>query len=176
MYFCGLEVNLLNRVLHRYAQHADRFMRVSFIDEVFENLYHSNLCTRSEGLETSTLFYERTLDILKNVIFVGKKKNWMGNFNKIKVLAKYASRLGLSFGASIESLFVSDDELELINDIEEMNTSSHIESRKYLPHLQLKFLGNVEDTVASKSFGPGEAYDRDMEAEGYKDHIEEKLY
>ena len=26
----------------------------------------------------------------------------------------------------------------------------------------------VEYTVASKSFGPGEAYDRDMEAEGYK--------
>lgn len=42
----------------------------------------------------------------------------MGNFNKIKVLAKYASRLGLSFGASIESLFVSDDVLELIDDIE----------------------------------------------------------
>lgn len=56
MYFCRLEVNLSNRVLRRYAEHADRFMRVSFVGEVFEKVCPLNLYTRGESLGTTHSF------------------------------------------------------------------------------------------------------------------------
>ncbi|KAI3817148.1 hypothetical protein L1987_10937 [Smallanthus sonchifolius] len=45
-------------------------------------------------------------------------RNWMGDFSSIKNVAKYAARLGQSFGSSKESLSVSRYEVEQIPDIE----------------------------------------------------------
>lgn len=43
---------------------------------------------------------------------------WMGDFRHIKNPAKYAARLGQSFGSSTETLSVARDEMEIIPDIE----------------------------------------------------------
>ncbi|KAI3982678.1 hypothetical protein MKX01_031552 [Papaver californicum] len=45
-------------------------------------------------------------------------RDWMGDFHEIRTVAKYAARLGQSFGSSRETLSVSRDELESIRDIE----------------------------------------------------------
>ncbi|XP_076926633.1 putative RNA-dependent RNA polymerase 1 [Bidens hawaiensis] len=45
-------------------------------------------------------------------------RNWMGDFSSIKNVAKYAARLGQSFGSSKESLSVARYEVEEIPDIE----------------------------------------------------------
>ncbi|RHN78072.1 putative RNA-directed RNA polymerase [Medicago truncatula] len=42
---------------------------------------------------------------------------WMGDFSQIKNVAKYAARLGLSFGSSTEALDISRDEYEIIPDV-----------------------------------------------------------
>lgn len=43
---------------------------------------------------------------------------WMGDFRQIRNVAKYAARLGQSFGSSKETLKVGHDEIEIIPDIE----------------------------------------------------------
>lgn len=44
-------------------------------------------------------------------------RNWMGDFSEIKNVAKYAARLGQSFGSSIETLSVPRHETETIRDV-----------------------------------------------------------
>ncbi|CAN1153015.1 RNA-dependent RNA polymerase 1 [Linum perenne] len=48
----------------------------------------------------------------------GDIRDWMGNFRQIRNVAKYAARLGQSFGSSTETLSVSEEEVEIIPDIE----------------------------------------------------------
>ncbi|GJY24251.1 probable RNA-dependent RNA polymerase 1 [Tanacetum coccineum] len=45
-------------------------------------------------------------------------REWMGDFSRIKNVAKYAARLGQSFGSSKESLSVERYEVEKISDVE----------------------------------------------------------
>ncbi|CAI9785500.1 unnamed protein product [Fraxinus pennsylvanica] len=47
-----------------------------------------------------------------------KIRGWMGDFRSIRNVAKYAARLGQSFGSSTETLSVGKDEIEYIPDIE----------------------------------------------------------
>ncbi|KAF8040293.1 hypothetical protein BT93_B2508 [Corymbia citriodora subsp. variegata] len=47
-------------------------------------------------------------------------REWMGDFRKIRNVAKYAARLGQSFGSSTETLNVRKDEVESIPDVEIM--------------------------------------------------------
>ncbi|KAK2453515.1 RNA-dependent RNA polymerase [Trifolium repens] len=42
---------------------------------------------------------------------------WMGDFSQIRNVAKYAARLGQSFGSSTETLSVSSNEIEIIHDV-----------------------------------------------------------
>lgn len=44
-------------------------------------------------------------------------RQWMGDFRKIKNVAKYAARLGQSFGSSTETLSVGEHEIETIPDV-----------------------------------------------------------
>ncbi|KAA8532480.1 hypothetical protein F0562_032520 [Nyssa sinensis] len=44
-------------------------------------------------------------------------RNWMGDFSQIKNVAKYAARLGQSFGSSTETLNVASHETEIICDV-----------------------------------------------------------
>lgn len=45
-------------------------------------------------------------------------RQWMGDFRSIRNVAKYAARLGQSFGSSTETLTVDESETEVISDIE----------------------------------------------------------
>ncbi|XP_052205932.1 probable RNA-dependent RNA polymerase 1 [Diospyros lotus] len=45
-------------------------------------------------------------------------RRWMGDFSQIKNVAKYAARLGQSFGSSRETLSVARNETEVIRDVE----------------------------------------------------------
>ncbi|KAB2604344.1 RNA-dependent RNA polymerase 1 [Pyrus ussuriensis x Pyrus communis] len=45
-------------------------------------------------------------------------REWMGDFRRIKNVAKYAARLGQSFGSSTETLNVGKHEMEVIPDVE----------------------------------------------------------
>ncbi|XP_059448546.1 RNA-dependent RNA polymerase 1-like isoform X1 [Corylus avellana] len=75
----------------------------------FETLAFSSSQLRDNSIWMFASRYERTAaDIRK----------WMGNFNSIKNVAKYAARLGQSFGSSTETLSVGRDEMEIIPDIE----------------------------------------------------------
>lgn len=44
-------------------------------------------------------------------------RQWMGNFSGIRNVAKYAARLGQSFGSSKETLSVGENEIEKIDDV-----------------------------------------------------------
>ncbi|XP_010043968.2 probable RNA-dependent RNA polymerase 1 [Eucalyptus grandis] len=48
-------------------------------------------------------------------------REWMGDFRKIRNVAKYAARLGQSFSSSTETLNVRKDEVERIPDVEIIN-------------------------------------------------------
>ena len=45
-------------------------------------------------------------------------RRWMGDFRSIRNVAKYAARLGQSFGSSTETLSVAKEEMEMIPDVE----------------------------------------------------------
>ncbi|KAL6541152.1 hypothetical protein OROMI_025035 [Orobanche minor] len=93
--FCGPEINVSNRVLRQFSAYIDDFLRVSFLDEELEKLYSTDLSPRATGgsEESRTGIYRRVLE-------------WMGDFSSIKNVAKYAARLGQSFGSSKESISV----------------------------------------------------------------------
>ncbi|KAL2347799.1 hypothetical protein Fmac_001799 [Flemingia macrophylla] len=147
VYFFGPEINVSNRVIRHFHEHIDNFLRVSFVDEELDNLFSTDLSTRSQNKKTE--IYTRILSILKNGIVIGDKKfeflafsssqlrenslwmfaptrtgctaayirEWMGDFRKIRNVAKYAARLGQSFGSSTETLSVHRDEMEIIPDV-----------------------------------------------------------
>ncbi|KAL5721912.1 RNA-directed RNA polymerase [Ranunculus cassubicifolius] len=52
-----------------------------------------------------------------NGVTAASIREWMGDFRKIRNVAKYASRLGQSFSSSKETLTVYSDEMEIIKDI-----------------------------------------------------------
>ncbi|KAK4395679.1 RNA-dependent RNA polymerase 1 [Sesamum angolense] len=90
VYFSGPEVNVSNRVLRHFSDYIDNFLRVSFVDEEWDKMYSTDLSPRQ----------------------------WMGDFRSIRNVAKYAARLGQSFGSSTETLSVGQHEIERIPDIE----------------------------------------------------------
>ncbi|KAL6573523.1 multidrug resistance protein [Orobanche hederae] len=47
-------------------------------------------------------------------------RRWMGNFRSIRNVAKYAARLGQSFGSSTETLSVDESDIEQIGDIKDV--------------------------------------------------------
>ncbi|RZC80987.1 hypothetical protein C5167_043569 [Papaver somniferum] len=54
----------------------------------------------------------------KGLLTAASIRDWMGDFREIRNVAKYAARLGQSFGSSTETLSVSRDEIEKIDDVE----------------------------------------------------------
>ncbi|KAG6509953.1 probable RNA-dependent RNA polymerase 1 [Zingiber officinale] len=54
-----------------------------------------------------------------NMFCAGSIREWMGDFRRIRNVAKYAARLGQSFSSSTETLSVESHEFQLIPDIEQ---------------------------------------------------------
>ena len=102
VYFCGPELNLSNRVLRKYPDDINNFLRVSFVDEDLDKLYSINLSSRmsSEDKERHTGIFQRILSILRNGIAIGDKKFKFLGFSQSQLrensLWMFASRPGLT--------------------------------------------------------------------------------
>ncbi|OMO98990.1 RNA-dependent RNA polymerase, eukaryotic-type [Corchorus capsularis] len=145
VYFGGPEVNVSNRVLRHFPDDIDNFLRISFVDEELEKIHSTELLTRGRrteiygrilsALENGIVIGDKRFEFLafsssqlrensawmfasRNGLTAAGIRRWMGDFSKIKNVAKYAARLGQSFSSSTETLTVSKDEIEVIPDIE----------------------------------------------------------
>lgn len=122
IYFNNPSVDTSNRVIRKFREHEDRFLRVKFRDES----YKGTIMTFDDG--TTDELFTRVNRVLKNGIVVGDRhyeflaygnsqfrehgayffaptsnlttdmiRSWMGDFRGIKTVAKYASRIGQCF-------------------------------------------------------------------------------
>lgn len=102
LYFCGPDVSLSNRVLRKYPDDIDNFLRVSFVDEDLDKLFSSNILPRTfsaiEGRQTN--IYRRILSVQRNGITIGSKKFEFLGFSQSQLressLWMFASRPGLT--------------------------------------------------------------------------------
>ncbi|TVY28830.1 RNA-dependent RNA polymerase [Lachnellula hyalina] len=146
IYFSSPTVETTNRVLRRYARENQegRFLRVQFTDELLEGRINSSadkqrndeIYTRvyrtlfngirigdrhyeflafgnSQFRENGAYFYCPT-----NHLSCDDIRNWMGNFSHIKVIAKYAARLGQCFSTTRAINGLSTPDIITIPDIE----------------------------------------------------------
>ena len=125
IYFGTPSMEISNRVIRRFAEHANRFLRVRFTDEKPKgNIYGTDRDTMNE-------VFTRVKRTLMNGIVIGdrhyeflafgnsqfrengayffcplphlstaKIRKWMGNFEDIKIVAKHAARLGQCFSTT----------------------------------------------------------------------------
>ncbi|KAF2485998.1 RNA dependent RNA polymerase-domain-containing protein [Neohortaea acidophila] len=130
-----------NRVIRKYHQHQDRFIRVKFTDEKYKGRVQSfgdavmnevftrikrtmtngiNVAGRhyeflafgnSQFREHGAWFFASTSDLTAQKI-----RDELGDFEKIKVVAKYCSRIGQCFSTTRATRWTVDD--ERIPDIE----------------------------------------------------------
>jgi hypothetical protein len=108
-----------NRVVRHFAQHADRFVRVQFLDDNLGRIGASPRGFSNEAL------YNRIFDVLQNGIQIGARRYeflafsssqlrehgcwffaptkdlranhvraWMGNFSHVRIVAKHSARMG----------------------------------------------------------------------------------
>ncbi|GAB7324317.1 hypothetical protein MBLNU13_g08278t3 [Cladosporium sp. NU13] len=122
IYFNSPSVDTSNRVIRKFREHEDRFLRVKFRDES----YKGTIITFDD--DTTDELFTRVNRVLKNGIVVGDRyyeflaygnsqfrehgayffaptnalttdmiRSWMGDFRGIKTVAKYASRIGQCF-------------------------------------------------------------------------------
>lgn len=147
VFFSGPEINVSNRVVRKYKTHIDNFLRISFVDEELDKLFSTDLAPRSSsrktGLYTRVLSVlkngikigDKQFEFLafsssqlrENSAWMFAKagdhsaatiRDDMGDFSSIRNVAKYAARLGQSFGSSTETLTVDPEEdVEVIPDI-----------------------------------------------------------
>lgn len=122
IYFNSPSVDTSNRVIRKFREHEDRFLRVKFRDES----YKGTIMTFDD--DTNDELFTRVNRVLKNGIVVGDRhyeflaygnsqfrehgayffaptstvttetmRRWMGDFENIKTVAKCASRIGQCF-------------------------------------------------------------------------------
>ncbi|KAI0432019.1 RNA dependent RNA polymerase-domain-containing protein [Xylaria sp. FL1042] len=126
MYLSTPNAEPSNRILRRYAQYSDRFLRVQFTDE----LVKGRLFSSPDSKQQNSLF-NRVFRVFANGINIGGRhfeflafgnsqfrengayffaptnhidcdqiREWMGDFTHIRVVAKYAARLGQCFSTT----------------------------------------------------------------------------
>ncbi|KAI7659092.1 RdRP-domain-containing protein, partial [Hortaea werneckii] len=125
VYFSTPVMETSNRVIRKYAESGDRFLRVKFTDERYRGKI------RAGDDKTMSEVLTRVYRTMKNGIKIGdrlyeflafgnaqfrehgayffaptqslttaKMRQWMGDFSKIEVVAKYASRIGQCFSTT----------------------------------------------------------------------------
>lgn len=141
IYLNSPSVDTSNRVIRKFREHEDRFLRVKFRDES----YKGTIMTFDDN--TTDELFTKVSRTLMNGIVVGDRhyeflaygnsqfrehgayffaptgtlttamiRDWMGDFKGIKTVAKYASRLGQCF--STTRAMTTSVNIERINDIE----------------------------------------------------------
>ena len=153
----GPEVDLSNRVTRKFKDKIDNFLRVSFVEEDWDEVSANALTT---GFATGhSRVYDRFLQVMREGVKLGGKKyeflafsssqlrersfwmfastgditpafirEWMGNFLSIRNVAQCAARMGQCFSSSTPTLEVPSWELERIDDVERVDSRT---SMKY---------------------------------------------
>lgn len=136
-------VELTNRVLRKYSDLTDRFLRVQFTDELTFGKIWSD-----QGSNKSNEIYTRVLRVLRNGIVVGDRhykilawsnsqfrehgafffcatdhitcddiRDWMGDLTHIRSVGKFAARMGQCFTTTRQVGGISVPTITAINDI-----------------------------------------------------------
>ncbi|XP_039144790.1 probable RNA-dependent RNA polymerase 1 [Dioscorea cayenensis subsp. rotundata] len=148
VYFYGPEINVSNRVIRHFSEDSDNFMRISFVDEDCEKMRSTDLSPSSDNEKRTAIYKRILSTMRNGISIGDKKfeflaysssqlrensawmfasrpglaaadvREWLGDFRKIRNVAKYAARLGQSFSSSTETLTVYRDEVKVIHDVE----------------------------------------------------------
>uniref|UniRef100_A0A2N9GNP3 RNA-dependent RNA polymerase n=1 Tax=Fagus sylvatica TaxID=28930 RepID=A0A2N9GNP3_FAGSY len=81
-------------------------------------------------------------------------RDWMGNFRKIKNVAKYAARLGQSFSSSTETLNVGRHEIEIIPDVKVVRDGVKYVFSDGIGKISAKFARKVALKCSCKGYTP----------------------
>jgi RNA-dependent RNA polymerase len=151
IYFKTPCVELTNRILRKYSDLNDRFLRVQFTDEVtFGKIFSSQDSTKDDNLFT------RVHRVMRNGIVIGDRhyrflafsnsqfrengafffcdtdhvtcdsiREWMGDFRHIRSVGKYAARMGQCFTTTRQVNGISIPKIRQISDIQQQ-TGDHI--------------------------------------------------
>ncbi|KAI8053420.1 RNA dependent RNA polymerase-domain-containing protein [Syncephalis plumigaleata] len=143
MYVLEPMVETSNRVVRSFSQHADRLLRVQFLDESFFGI-------RGEA-KTHDMIFRRLFSMLLRGIVVGgrhyeflafsssqlreygcwfiapksgedginanKVREWMGDFSEYKIIGKLAARMGQCFSSTRMTIELAPDQLTCIDDV-----------------------------------------------------------
>ncbi|KAF7722345.1 hypothetical protein EC973_003435 [Apophysomyces ossiformis] len=136
-------VETTNRVVRAFQEHADRFIRVQFVDEGLSRISASHTGTSNEAI------YNRIYTVLKDGIQIGARRydflafsssqlrdhgcwffaptkdlnanrirEWMGTFSHVKIIAKHAVRMGQCFSSTRPITRLQENEIEEIAEVE----------------------------------------------------------
>ncbi|POS80146.1 RNA-dependent RNA polymerase [Diaporthe helianthi] len=150
IYFKTPSVELTNRILRKYSDLNDRFLRVQFTDEVtFGKIFSSQDTTKDDNLLT------RVYRVMRNGIIIGDRhyrflafsnsqfrengafffcdtdhttcesiREWMGDFRHIRSVGKFAARMGQCFTTTRQVNGINIPKIRLIGDIEQQTGDS----------------------------------------------------
>ncbi|KAJ7954357.1 RNA-dependent RNA polymerase [Quillaja saponaria] len=90
----------------------------------------------------------------RNGITPGSIREWMGNFSQIKNVAKYAARLGQSFGSSTETLTVGRHEIEFILDVEDRRGETNYVFSDGIGKISAEFARGVAMKCGHREYTP----------------------
>ncbi|ROT34698.1 RdRP-domain-containing protein [Sodiomyces alkalinus F11] len=144
IYFSTPAVECTNRVTRKWHSHIDRFLRVQFTDELFRGKIKTNATMdidlfifkrvyltllngirigdrhykflafgNSQIRECGAYFFCETDQLTCEAM-----RGWMGDFDHIRVVAKFAARLGQCFSTTREVRSIRAPVIKLIDDIE----------------------------------------------------------
>lgn len=151
IYFKTPGVELTNRILRKYSDLNDRFLRVQFTDEItFGKIFSSQDSNKDDNL------YTRVHRIMQNGIVIGDRhyrflafsnsqfrengafffcetdhvtcdsiREWMGDFRHIRSIGKFAARMGQCFTTTRQVNGISIPKIRQIGDIQRQ-TGDHI--------------------------------------------------
>ncbi|KAI3938405.1 hypothetical protein MKW98_015304 [Papaver atlanticum] len=88
------------------------------------------------------------------MIIASRIREWMGDFREIRNVAKYAARLGQSFGSSTETLNVYTHEIELIPDIEIESSEAKYTFSDGIGKISSEFAREVASKCGLEGFTP----------------------
>ncbi|CAN8293438.1 unnamed protein product [Cochlearia groenlandica] len=184
IYFSGPEVNVSNRVLRHYSDYINNFLRISFVDEDLEKVRSMDLSPRSSTRRRTELYGRIYSVLRDGIFIGDKKfeflafsssqlrensawmfapidgltaahiRAWMGDFDHIRNIAKYAARLGQSFSSSRETLNVPSDEIEVIPDVEIRSLDKHYVFSDGIGKISYDFARRVAKKCGLTEFTP----------------------
>lgn len=184
VYFLGPEVNVSNRVLRHYSNYINNFLRISFVDEDLEKVRSMDLSPRSSTQRRTKLYDRIYSVLRDGIVISDKKfeflafsssqlrensawmfaprdgltaahiRAWMGDFDHIRNVAKYAARLGQSFSSSRETLNVRSDEIEVIPDVEIRSLETRYVFSDGIGKISAEFARKVAKKCGLTEFSP----------------------